>query len=75
MTENSDQAVSSPAFVPENLMSVMQASEALGKSYVTIYRWLEKGTIKGIAIAGVQFVYKSEVDRLKNGQGSEAAEE
>ena len=49
----------------DELMTVEQAATALGRARKTIYEWLDKEKIKGEVIAGVQFVYKSEVERLK----------
>lgn len=48
----------------DELVTVEQAASALGRARKTIYEWLEKEKIKGEVIAGVQFVYKSEVERL-----------
>ncbi len=51
---------------PDELVSVEQAAVSLGKARKTIYEWLEKNRIRGIEIAGTQFIYKSEIERLNN---------
>lgn len=52
-------------YLPSDLVSVQQAAKELNCYRATIYRWLQKGRIKGIEIAGTQFVYKSEIERIK----------
>ncbi|MFH1091717.1 MAG: helix-turn-helix domain-containing protein [Pseudomonadota bacterium] len=50
----------------DDLMSVQQAADALGKQKMTIYRWLEGkgGHIVGISLAGTMYIPVSEVERL-----------
>jgi excisionase family DNA binding protein len=55
-----------------DLVSVAQAARELGKHRATVYRWVEDGIIVGIKLAGSLFIPKSEVERLKNSQDTEA---
>ena len=50
---------------PNELVSVQEAALKLGLHRATVYEWLDKGKIKGIEIAGVKFISKSEVERLQ----------
>ena len=50
---------------PEELISVQAAANELGWHRATVYLWLEQGKIKGIKISGAQFIYRSEVERVR----------
>ncbi len=57
----------------DDLMSVQQAAEALGKPRVTIYRWIAKRDMLSLRLGGILYVPKSEVDRMaKEGDGKKS---
>ncbi len=51
---------------PGDLMTVPQAAKAIGVHFVTVYRWIEAGTVLADTIGGILFVSKSEIKKLKN---------
>jgi len=58
----------------DDLVSVAQAAEALGRPRLTIYRWIDAGKIHGIKLGGILFIPKSEVGRLKREINEQTAE-
>ncbi len=56
-----------------DLVSVAQAASELGRHRATIYRWADAGKIIGIKLAGILFIPKSEVERLKNEKAAKPA--
>ena len=55
----------------DDLMTVADAAETLGKHIATIYRWVDADRIIGIKLGGILFIPVSEVERLKNKARSE----
>ena len=55
----------------DDLMSVKDASEALNRPRITLYRWIEKGKLFAIRFGGILYIPVSEVERLKNNQTQE----
>jgi len=55
-----------------DLCSVAEAAKILGRSRLTIYRWIEKDEIAAIKLGGVLFIPRSEVDR-KDRENKKAA--
>jgi len=47
-----------------DLVSVADAATTLGRTKMTIYRWVDAGKILGIKLGGILFIPKSEVQRL-----------
>jgi excisionase family DNA binding protein len=48
-----------------DLVTVTQTAKALGCARLTIYRWVKSGKITGVDLAGLLFIPKSEVERIK----------
>lgn len=57
MSENKGTALMDPMTVPA-------AAKELGKSKVTLYRWIDEGKILHIKFGGILFIPVSEVERL-----------
>lgn len=51
-----------------DLISLREAAELLGKSKVTVWRWVRSGKLRGFAVADRLFVRKSEVESMSHGQ-------
>ena len=51
-----------------DLMTVGRAAKKIGKTRMTIYRWIKSGRIISISLGGVVFVPGSEIERLKGEQ-------
>lgn len=50
----------------DDLITVPQAAKDLGVHFATVYRWIEKGKIHPIRIAGQVYLAVADVKRLKN---------
>lgn len=50
----------------DDLMLVAAAATALGRTRMTIYRWVTSRKMIGVKIGDILFIPKSEVERLKN---------
>ncbi len=49
----------------DDILSINEAAEVLGKDRATIYRWIAKGQVVTVRLGDVQYILKSEVERLK----------
>ena len=49
----------------DDLLSVPQAAKRLGVHFATVYRWIDKGKIHPIRIAGQVFVTVDEIRALE----------
>lgn len=49
-----------------DLVSIQQAANMLGKPRVTIYRWVKNGKMSGVKFGGIIYIPTSEVERLIN---------
>ena len=49
----------------EDLLSVIVAAKLLGRPRVTIYKWIENGTIHSIKMGGILYIPRSEIERIK----------
>ena len=58
----------------QDIVSVAQAAEDLGRPRITIYRWIQAGKIIGIRLGGILFIPKSEIGRLKSEENKEATD-
>ncbi len=56
----------------DDLLSVGKAAKALGQHRTTVYRWIEAQKIIAVKCGGVLFIPKTEVERLKNKQATQA---
>ncbi len=56
-----------------DFLTVPQAAKQIGVHFVTIYRWIDAGTIVSVNFGGILFIPKSEVERLKNNQAADSA--
>ena len=56
-----------------DLVSVAEAAKQLGLARYTIYRWVDSAKIVGIKLGGINFIPKSEVERLKQERKNEEA--
>ena len=54
----------------DELLSVAQAARQLDKPKITLYRWVEKGTMFGVKLGGIIFIPVSEVERIKGGRAN-----
>jgi len=54
------------ALKPGDVMTVQEAAKQLGKSRMTLYRWIESNKVSWIRFGGVVFIPVSEVERLQN---------
>lgn len=52
----------------DELMTVGRAAKKIGKTRMTIYRWITAGRIISIRLGGVVFIPGSEIERLKDGK-------
>lgn len=50
----------------DGLFTIPKAAEELGKSKMTLYRWLRSGKLVTIKLGGIHFVPLGEIKRLKN---------
>jgi len=48
------------------LMTVPQAAKELGKTKMTLYRWIDQGKVRTDKIGGILFIRRAEVERLKS---------
>ncbi|GAH81528.1 unnamed protein product [marine sediment metagenome] len=48
----------------DDLLTVPQAAKQLGRSKMTLYRWIKANKIIYAELGGVLFIPKSEVERL-----------
>jgi len=53
-------------------MTVRQAAKEIGVHFATVYRWVDARAIAGVKFGGILFIPKSEVERIKNEQATEA---
>jgi len=51
---------------PEDLTTAIEAAKHLGVHFTTVYRWLKKGKLHPIRIAGQDYLSISEVEQLKS---------
>jgi len=49
----------------EDLTTVLEAAKYLGVHFSTVYRWMNKGKLHPIHIAGQDYLSVSEVEKLK----------
>ena len=49
---------------PTDLISLREAAEILGKSKVTVWRWVQAGRLGSVAIADRLFVRRGDVKRI-----------
>lgn len=49
----------------DDLVSVYQAAEMLGRPKMTVYRWIHAGRLVTIKLGGIVYVPRSEVERLQ----------
>lgn len=56
----------------EDIVTVPEAARRLGKTKMTVYRWIETSKIVGVKLGGILFIPISEIERLNNesNQGS-----
>ena len=50
----------------EGLLSVEDAAEALGRSRMTLYRWIKKGKIISFRFNGRTLIPNVEIERLRS---------
>lgn len=50
----------------DDLASVAQVAKELGKTRLTIYRWVERGKIISIKLGGIIYIPKTEIGRLRD---------
>lgn len=48
-----------------DFLTVPQAAKQIGVHFVTIYRWIDAGTIVSVNFGGILFIPVSEVFRLR----------
>ena len=56
----------------EGLFDPNEAAKEIGIGYATLYRWIKKGLLSPVKIAGRNYIPISEIERLKNARGPEA---
>ena len=61
-----------PGITIDNVYETTEAARLIGIGYATLYRWIKRGKLTPIRIAGRTLIPKSEVDRIKNEQAAEA---
>lgn len=49
-----------------------EAAQLIGIGYATLYRWIKKGKLHPIRIAGRTLIPESEIERIKNNQAAES---
>jgi len=49
----------------DEFLTVPKAAKQLGKSKMTLYRWIEANKLIAITFGGILFVPKSEVERCR----------
>lgn len=47
------------------LLTVPKAAKEIGKSKMTLYRWIYQGKIETNPLGGILFITRAEVERLK----------
>ena len=50
----------------EDIVTVPEAAKRLGKTKMTVYRWIETQKIIAVKLGGILFIPKSEIERLIN---------
>ena len=50
----------------DQFLTVPSAAKELGKTKVTLYRWIAQNTLFAVKFGGILFVPITEVERLKN---------
>jgi excisionase family DNA binding protein len=58
----------------DDVLSINQAAEQLGIDRATVYRWIAKGNLVSVRFGDVQYIPKSEVERLKKESRPEESE-
>jgi len=61
-----------PGITIDNVYETTEAARLIGIGYATLYRWIKRGKLIPIRIAGRTLIPKSEVERLKNEKAAEA---
>ncbi|MBA7506549.1 hypothetical protein ES706_05240 [subsurface metagenome] len=54
----------------DDLYETEEAARLIGIGYATLYRWIKKGKLLPVRVAGRTLIPKYEIDRLKNKQAT-----
>ena len=49
----------------DDLVTVPAAAKEIGKTKMTLYRWIARGKVHSIKLFGIIFISREEVERLK----------
>jgi len=55
------------------LYTVPEAEKKLGKTHVTLYRWIAADKLIAVRLGGILFIPRSEIDRIKRKMETEKA--
>lgn len=58
----------------EGLYDIDEALREIGIGYATLFRWIKKGRLTSVKIAGKNYFPQCEIDRLKRERNNQAAE-
>ena len=54
----------------DELYETKEAAELIGIGYATLYRWIKKGRLVPVRVAGRTLIPKYEIERLRNTQAT-----